>query len=179
MARRHHYKRRTKKDAHEIDVTTFLNLMVVLVPFLLITAVFSRLTIVELNLPSSSGGAPTDADALHIEVIVREPGIEITNGKNVIASIPKKDDEFDLQTLSDFMVELKREYPEQDAASVLMEARIPYDYLIQVMDVVRSVEVPIEDAEVVSEGAGDGEDEIEREFELVALFSEISVGDAP
>ena len=56
MARRHHYKRRTKQPAYEIDVTTFLNLMVVLVPFLLITAVFSRLTIVELNLPSTSGG---------------------------------------------------------------------------------------------------------------------------
>ena len=55
MARRHHYRRRSK-DAHELDVTTFLNLMVVLVPFLLITAVFSRLTIVELNLPSSAGG---------------------------------------------------------------------------------------------------------------------------
>ncbi len=45
MARRHHYKRRSK-PAYEPDVTTFLNLMVVLVPFLLITAVFSRLTIV-------------------------------------------------------------------------------------------------------------------------------------
>ena len=56
MARRHHYKRRTKPE-HELDVTTFLNLMVVLVPFLLITAVFSQLTIVELNLPSSAGGA--------------------------------------------------------------------------------------------------------------------------
>ncbi|MBD3647911.1 MAG: biopolymer transporter ExbD, partial [Pseudomonadales bacterium] len=51
MARRHHYRRRTRDD-HELDVTTFLNLMVVLVPFLLITAVVSRMTIVELNVPS-------------------------------------------------------------------------------------------------------------------------------
>ena len=78
--------------------------------------------------------------------------------------IPKNEEEFDLATLSDFMVELKQEYPEQDTASVLMEAFIPYDYLIRVMDVVRSVEVPAE-----SEG----------EFELVALFTDISVGDAP
>jgi biopolymer transport protein ExbD len=163
MARRHHYKRRTK-PAHELDVTTFLNLMVVLVPFLLITAVFSRLTIIELNLPSSAGGPANNEDSFRVEVIVREELIEITNGNNVIASIPKKDNEFDLETLSDFMVELKRDYPNHDAASVLMEARIPYDYLIQVMDVVRSVEV---------EAEADGE------FELVALFSEISVGDAP
>ena len=163
MARRHHYKRRTK-PAHELDVTTFLNLMVVLIPFLLITAVFSRLHIVELNLPSSAGGPASNEDNFRVEVIVRDAGIEITNGKSVIAAIPKKDDEFDLETLSDFMVELKQEYPNHDAASVLMEARIPYDYLIQVMDVVRSVEV---EAEAVGE------------FELVALFSEISVGDAP
>ena len=165
MARRHHYKRRSKGPAHEIDVTTFLNLMVVLVPFLLITAVFSRLTIVELNLPSSAGGPASNEENFRVEVVVREAGVEITNGKSVIASIPKKDDEYDLATLSDYMVELKREYPEQDAASVLMEARIPYDYLIQVMDVVRAIEIESE--------------EIDGEFELYALFSEISVGDAP
>ena len=168
MARRHHYQRRTKKPAYDIDVTTFLNLMVVLVPFLLITAVFSRLTIVELDLPSSSGGPASNEEGFTPEVIVRQDIIEITNGKVIIAAIPNKDDEYDLQSLSDYMVELKQTYPNQEAASVLMEARIPYDYLIQVMDIVRSVEVPLEDAE----------DE-EEQFELVALFSEISVGDAP
>ena len=168
MARRHHYKRRTKGPAHDIDVTTFLNLMVVLVPFLLITAVFSRLTIVELNLPSAAGGASSSEESFRVEVIVRENGIEITNGSATIAAIPKKDDEFDFQTLSDFMIALKQEYPEHDAASVLMEAHIPYDYLIQVMDIVRSVEIPI-----------DGETESEEQYELYALFSEISVGDAP
>ena len=168
MARRHHYKRRTKGPSHEIDVTTFLNLMVVLVPFLLITAVFSRLTIVELNLPSSAGGPSNNETPFRIEVVVRETGMEITNGTATIASIPKKDDEYDFQTLSDFMIELKREYPDHDSASVLMEAQIPYDYLIQAMDIVRSVELPVEDA---AEG--------EPEYQLYALFSEISVGDAP
>jgi biopolymer transport protein ExbD len=164
MARRHHYRRRTKDNAYEIDVTTFLNLMVVLVPFLLITAVFSRLTIVELNLPSTAGGPAADQDRFRVEVIVREAGIEISNGSATIASIPKKEDEYDFETLSDLMIELKLDYPKHDAASVLMETQIPYDYLIQVMDTVRSVEVPIKDTE---------------EYELLALFSEISVGDAP
>ncbi len=166
MARRHHYKRRTKPE-HELDVTTFLNLMVVLVPFLLITAVFSQLTIVELNLPSSAGGPSSAEDGFRVEVIVRETGIDITNGTAIIGSIPKKDDEFDLDTLSDFMVSLKRQYPEHDAASVLLEAHIPYDYLIQAMDIVRSVEVPSID------------DQGEEQFQLYSLFSQISVGEAP
>ena len=161
--RRHHYKRRVSAT-YEIDVTTFLNLMVVLVPFLLITAVFSRLTIVELDLPSAAGGPTNNEDSFRVEVIVREEGMEISNGSATIASIPKKDDEYDLDTLSEMIVELKREYPEHNAASVLMEPFIPYDHLIQVMDIVRAVEVPT-----------GNEDEVE----LYALFSEVSVGEAP
>ena len=164
MARkRHHYKRRVSAT-YEIDVTTFLNLMVVLVPFLLITAVFSRLTIVELNLPSAASAPANNTDTFRVEVIVREEGMEISNGSATIASIPKKDDEYDLDSLSEMIVELKREYPNHDAASVLMEPFIPYDHLIQVMDIVRAVEVPT-----------GNEDEVE----LYALFSEVSVGEAP
>ncbi len=118
MARQHHYRRRSK-EAPDLDMTTFLNLMVVLVPFLLITAVFSQITIVELSLPSSAGGpAPTDP-SFRMEVIVRDEGLELSNGTSVIATIPKRDD-----------------------ASVLLEPDIEYDHLIQVMDVVRSAERP-------------------------------------
>jgi len=163
MARKHHYKRRGGND-YEIDVTTFLNLMVVLIPFLLITAVFSRLTIVELDLPSNASGAVPQTDSFRVEVIVREPGIEISNGKSIIATVPKKDDEYDLAELSQMMVALKQEYPDIDTASVLMEPYVPYDYLIQVMDVVRTVEVPTD---------------VENEYELYALFSDVSIGEAP
>ena len=165
MARRkHHYKRRTG-ETYDIDVTTFLNLMVVLVPFLLITAVFSRMTIVELDLPSAAGGAANSQESFRVEVIVREEGIVISNGTGTIATVPNMDDgEYDLDTLSEYIVELKREYPEHEEASVLMESHIPYDYLIQVMDIVRSIEVPTD---------------VEDQIELVALFTEISVGDAP
>jgi biopolymer transport protein ExbD len=164
MARRkHHYKRRTG-ETYDIDVTTFLNLMVVLVPFLLITAVFSRLTIVELNLPSAAGGAASNESNFRIEVIVREEGMVISNGTATIATVPNVDDEYDMEGLSELVVELKRQYPDHEEASVLMEAQIPYDYLIQVMDIVRSIEVPTG---------------VEDEVELFALFTEISVGDAP
>ena len=162
MARQHHY-RRLKRDPTELDMTTFLNLMVVLIPFLLITAVFSRITIVELNLPSATGEKPL-ADVFRVEVIVRDEGLEITNGKSVIAAIPNVDGEYDMDTLSEYLMSLKRDYPDTDGASVLLEPQIPYDYLIQVMDVVRSAELP-----------GEGEEEPVR----VALFPAISVGDAP
>ena len=42
---------RRKHPAAELNITAFMNLMVVLVPFLLMTAVFSHITILDLNLP--------------------------------------------------------------------------------------------------------------------------------
>jgi biopolymer transport protein ExbD len=163
MARRHHYRRRTNEPA-ELDMTTFLNLMVVLVPFLLITAVFSRITIVELSLPSSAGGPAPTEPSFRMEVIVRGEGLELSNGTSVIATIPKRDDEYDLETLSNMVMSLKRDHPNDDDASVLLEPNIEYDHLIQVMDAVRSVELPQVDDE---------------EITRVALFTDISIGDAP
>ncbi|MGE0623545.1 MAG: ExbD/TolR family protein [Pseudomonadales bacterium] len=166
MARKHHYRRRSKEQPNELDVTTFLNLMVVLVPFLLITAVFSRIAIVELNLPSTSATVPSQEPEFRLEVIVRESGLEIGNGKSVIAALPRKEGEYDLETLSKYVVSLKEDYPTTDAASVLLEPTIPYDYLIQVMDVVRSVEIP-------------APADAEEAFTQLALFTQISVGEAP
>ena len=170
MARRHHYKRRSK-ELTELDVTTFLNLMVVLVPFLLITAVFSRIAIVELDLPASSGGSDQQPPEFRLEVVVREAGLELTNGTMVIATLPKVEDEYDLTTLGDYVRSLKEEYPDTEAASVLLEPQIEYDHLIQVMDVVRSVELP--------PPATDESDTDQDEPLRLALFPQISIGAAP
>ena len=161
--RKHHYQLNTTKEL-ELNVTTFLNLMVVLVPFLLITAVFSRMAVIELNLPSSTSGDASEI-GFRPEVIVRELGLEITNGRQIIASIPKVDGEYDLETLGQYMRSLKEDYSDVEAASVLVEPQIPYDYLIQVMDIVRSVDVPDATAE--------------NGFVRVALFPAIAVGEAP
>src|SRR3990170_3117643 len=108
-------RRRKAPAEEEMQITAFMNLMVVLVPFLLITAVFSRLSIVELNLPSSAGGPSSKEVPFTIEVIVRESGLEITNGTSVIASMPNVDGEYDWQALSDHMISLKREYPDHES----------------------------------------------------------------
>ncbi len=160
MARRHHYRRR-QKEAPELEMTTFMNLMVVLVPFLLITAVFSRITIIELDLPSAQSAAPA-TPTFRVEVVVREAGIEIMDGTQVIAAIPKADDAYDLSMLSEYLVEIKSQYPEKEDASVLLEPDIEYDHLIQVMDTVRSVETH------------DG-----GQTTRTDLFTAISIGDAP
>ncbi|MDW7710655.1 MAG: biopolymer transporter ExbD [Deferrisomatales bacterium] len=163
MKRRHHYRRRTKGPP-ELNITSFLNLMVVLVPFLLIGAVFSRVTILELSMPTAAGGAEIVKPTFTIEVVVRKEGLELANGTQVVAALPKKDGDYDLDRLSQMLVRLKNDYPQKDDATVLMEPDIEYDVLIRVMDTVREAQLTGETGE---------------EMQRVALFPLVSIGDAP
>ena len=184
MARRHHYKR-PKKEPPELNITTFLNLMVVLVPFLLITAVFSRITIMELSLPAGEGNNDSKKPQVSIEVIVRQKGLEISNGKQVLARFPLLKEEevnvvadnegdidvtqlYDVELLSDFLVKIKSKYPKKTDALVLMEPDIEYRVLIKIMDSVRSTFIRQEGEE--------GEADV---LQQVVLFPDISIGDAP
>lgn len=161
---RRHLKKRQMRATPELDVTTFMNLMVVLIPFLLISAVFSRVAIMELSVPTSAGGTASNTPNFAIEVIVRQAGFEIANGSSVEAAIPKKDDQYDMEMLSKMLLRLKAQYPEKEDATILMEPGIEYDYLIQVMDAVRIAKVQVEDSE---------------EVQKLILFPDISIGDAP
>jgi biopolymer transport protein ExbD len=151
-------------ESAELNITAFMNLMVILVPFLLITAVFSRLAILELNLPASST-EPADPQELtfQLEVIVRADKIEVGD-RNVgaLGVYPNTRDGYDYESLSTKLTEIKDRYPEKTDASILLESEIPYDTLVQVMDRVRVAEL-VED------------DGIRRKN----LFPDISIGDAP
>jgi len=182
------YVRRIRKPT-ELLLVPMIDIFTVLVTFLLMTAVFSRITIVELDLPSAAGGVVSEP-TFRLEVIVRNEGLEVTNGSALIATVPKVEGEYDLKTLSQLVMSLKRDYPDAENASVLLEPNIEYDYLIRVMDVVRSAEVPVADLSgTTASESGDESlgDEVEGQPEAdeppqttrVALFTEISVGDAP
>jgi biopolymer transport protein TolR len=131
------FTNRTRKPA-EIMLVPMIDIFTVLVTFLLMTAVFSRVTILQLDLPSANDGSAPAPPEFRLEVIVRESGFELTNGDTLIAALPKLDGEYDFAALNQLAAQLKREYPDVDDASILMERQIEYDYLIQVMDAIRS-----------------------------------------
>lgn len=168
MARR--FARHRPRKPAELLLVPMIDIFVVLVTFLLMTAVFSRIAILELDLPSSASGGPS-APEFRLEVIVRERGIELSNGTHTIAAIPKRDGAHDLAALAELALALKRDNPDAVAASVLLEPDTAYDDLIQVMDAIRSAEAPgIEEALAPR---------VAMRPARVALFTEIAVGDAP
>jgi len=152
-------------ETAELNITAFMNLMVILVPFLLITAVFSRLAILELNLPGSST-EPVDPQeqTFQLEVIVRSDKIEVGDrNQGLLGIYPNLEDgEYDYDALSGKLLELKVRYPAKTDASILLESEIEYDTLVQVMDRVRV-----------------GEEAVGLSIVRSDLFPDISIGDAP
>ena len=151
------------KGRNDLNIVPMIDMMVILVFFLLFTAVFSNTNILELNLPAPNSSVPELPKGLNLEVIVRRNGIEVADrNSGVLKTLPKVNGEFDYAGLSTFLQNVKARYPTVLAASVLLEQDIPYDVLVQTMDYTR---VWLND-----EGPG---------LQKVELFPDISVGDAP
>lgn len=161
---RRRWRRRTSSsDPGDINITAFMNLMVILVPFLLITAVFSRITILELNLPASQVGAEPPPESFELELVLRKDSIEVGDRRGgLIKRITYQDGSYDYAQLSELLQQIKARYPDKQDVTLLLEPDIAYDSLVQTMDAVR-----IADAVV----AGN--------LVKVELFPQISVGDAP
>jgi biopolymer transport protein ExbD len=137
--------------------------MVILVFFLLFTAVFSKTNILELNLPAPNATLPAEQLGFQLEVIVRKDMIEVADrSTGILKSLPNAAAGYDLAGLTVFLQRVKVKYPDLLNANLLLERDIPYDYMIQVMDTMRTFDVPDS-----------------KTFEKAELFPDISIGDAP
>jgi biopolymer transport protein ExbD len=156
--------RRLRKTPAHLEITAFINLIVVLVPFLLSTAVFSRLAVIDLSLPAqSSGVAQLKVNDLQLEVVIKPDALEVGDRVGgLIERIPQQGATPDVKALARLVQQLKAKFPDKQEATVLAQPDTPYDTLVQVMDAVREGHV-VQGGKVVR-----GE-----------LFPNISIGDAP
>jgi biopolymer transport protein ExbD len=157
--------RRLKKTPAALEITAFINLIVVLVPFLLSTAVFSRLAVVDMTLPApSSAVEQLKGNDLQLEVVIRRDALEVGDRiGGLIQRIPDNDKGHDLKALGALLAQVKAKFPEKQEASVLAEPDTSYDQIVQVMDATRSIVTSKEGGHAVH-----GE-----------LFPNIAIGDAP
>lgn len=159
-------RKRQSQEAAELNITAFMNLMVILVPFLLITAVFSRMSVLELNLPALDAleeSVEEDSVSLQLQLVVREEQLTLQDANvGVIQTIERTDDDRQWQTLRELLVEVKGRFPEETGIALLLSPGVSYDTMIQIMDRVGSTQQ-------VQVGT----------LETVELFPDISLGDAP
>lgn len=161
---KYHHKNNEEAD---IDVTSFMNLMIVLVPVLLLSMTFTQTTVLEIKLPELTGGAAlTDDPQGKLEVAITKEGFEVYYPENKrIQAIPMQETpeglEYDQAKLSFFLQALKRELSEKRDVLLRSELDIDYQYIVATMDTLKSYKTVVA-ASVVE----------------IELFPEIALDDA-
>lgn len=161
-------KHKHREQEAELNVTAFLNLMVVLVPFLLISAVFSQVAILELNMPQPNQQTKKDKPnekKERVEVILRSGKIQVSNGETIQLTIEEDPTtgEYDMVQLTEYLRQAKQRQPEKLDSTILLEADIEYERLVSTMDALKI------DVRMDAEGQP-------KRYEL---FPVVSIGDAP
>jgi biopolymer transport protein ExbD len=164
--RRSRLARHLHKHEHtELNLSSMIDMMMILVFFLLVHGGFIRLAVLQLNLPSAQSAAQPEPPAFELEITVREASIEIGDrSAGLINRIEKTDSGYDYTGLTESLRQLKQQYPAKEEATVLVEPYIPYEVVVAVMDRVRVAEE---------------RDETLNRVNRVELFPQVSVGDAP
>lgn len=160
-------RQRKPQEEAELNVTSFMNLMIVLVPVLLMNMVFSQVAVLDLKLPKGDQPGLINPEDVSLEVTIRADGFVVSRtyqGKTAdLASLPKKTKEYDYEGLSRTLQDIKKnpEFADKKDISLLSESGIDYQTLVTVMDTVRKY------PEVIAASLVDA-----------VLFPEISLGDA-
>jgi biopolymer transport protein ExbD len=140
------------KGSTDIDLTPYMNLLVVLAPFLLVTAVFERLSALEIYLPQPvaaeavTGAKPPalPENQLLLTISISDKGILVANGAQLLTLVQPTPTGYDLPALSATLQQLKAHYPTADSAAILCKGNVAYETLVAVMDTAREALVTVD-----------------------------------
>jgi biopolymer transport protein TolR len=123
----------------EVNLVPFIDLMSVLLTFLLITAVWTQVSMIKLGSSLYSKQNTEDVDKpppkteVPLRVDVKDAGHVIVIGPKRI-DVPKKGADYDIETLTMQLMQIKQVYPEKVDAVITMDEHLKYDFLIHGMD---------------------------------------------
>lgn len=139
--RQHGRRRRAHIEGEtELNITAFLNLMVVLLPFLLTTAVFSRLAVLAVDVPTPGPNpeavpTPPPVPPFALALRLEADALVVRAGEETLAPIPRTPDgTYDAGRLTEALAAVKAAHPDHDAVDVYARAETPYAELVAVMD---------------------------------------------
>jgi len=79
--------------------------------------------------------------------------------------------------LTNYLLKIKANFPDKTDATILMEPDIEYRHLVRVMDAVRNAEIVQENT--ATSASNDSTQDGEPNIQIIELFPDISIGDAP
>ncbi len=141
-------KRRLRGHAEDTDVnlTAVMNIFLILIPFLLLTATFMRIAVLELTLPSLDRARQTTVQKQESVVLnilqIQEDGFALNSPKLKFPKLGKKNGEYNWEALAGQLRRVKEKYPQSQDIIISPEDKIRYETIITVMDRCRKAGFP-------------------------------------
>src|ERR1700684_3237378 len=117
-----------------INVVPFIDLLSCCLAFLLITAVWtqvSKLQVAQAANKSTPSEPPDSPNILQITLQITEKGYTLTIGQGGSVDIPRKGTDYDLQALGGKLNEIKQQKEDQRTISITAEDGVVYSDLVQ------------------------------------------------
>lgn len=125
------------REYGELNIIPVMNVFVVLIPFLLLTAVFVRIAVIEMSLPTVGGekGEQLPNQEIVITIIaIEEEGFRIKSSQAKYPPIKKRDGEYDYDALASTLRRIKGRNPHLEDIIISPDPNIKYEIIIKVMD---------------------------------------------
>jgi len=124
-------------DVPDLDVTPVMNLLVILIPFLVSMAVFTRLAVLEFSLPSNAGSGTSIGNQkpeLKLTVVVAESFCSITLGETMLDSLPAVNGYPEITLLSERLRQHRASGSFPDDIIVAVRNTIEFEHVVRIMD---------------------------------------------
>jgi biopolymer transport protein ExbD len=139
---------RGRKVNIELNLVPFIDLMSVLITFLLISAVWVQINMIQMGTSfyaqkdqsEPPPELPPHADIV-LKIDVKQAGYVMTYGKQII-SMPNSGTEFDDARLSAELLKVKQAYPDKVDAVLAVADELAYERMIYSMDVILKAGFP-------------------------------------
>lgn len=130
--------RERRVEQKDLNIMPVMNIFLILVPFLLLTAVFVKIAVLEFSLPSldkKPGETKAEQSTAVLTILaINEKGFELKTHGMKIPFILKKQENFDFQTLVKKLQKVKNLHKDSEDIIIAPQISIKYDTIIKVMD---------------------------------------------
>ena len=132
---------RKRMGEGEIDLLPMMNVFIVLIPMLLTSAVFLKVTVIDTNVPNANAAAIDAGESLALAITIKDD-YYVVEGKGIASRVIARTDTEANAKLAAALADVALSHPDNQDVIIISEPKTRYQDIIAVMDVARASGLP-------------------------------------
>lgn len=167
--------RQAKEEDHDLNLIPVMNLFMVLIPFLLMGAAFFHMAVIPTSTPSHTPGesdVPKTPTTVSASLVIKNDRLSLSFSstnlseeqvRDLSAEWPVTDGKMPVEKMQDYLLSVKKKYPDSTTLVVLPDGDLSYQRLVEVLDKTREIQ----------DGTNKDGEKVYKELFPVTVFSKL------